>query len=395
MGSPVYITGAGIVCAIGIGKEQVLRSLKMKEGGIAPLHDMGGGLEGIPAGKVPLTDMELKAMLGIGPDEIYGRTSLLGIAALKEALEQAGLRDGGGGALISGTTVGGMDVSEKYWLGCEEGPKDDSWIGRHDCGSSTELQADRFGGFSYVTTLSTACSSAANAIIRGADMIRSGQCGIVAAGGSECLSRFHINGFNSLMILDRDVCRPFDKSRAGLNLGEGAAYVILESGESLRRRGAKPLALLSGYGNACDAYHQTATSQEGTGACLSMKKALEDAGLKPSDISYVNAHGTGTPDNDASESNAMRTVFGDALPPVSSTKPFTGHTTSASGSIESVICLLAMLGDFIPANLNWSESGEDTIRPCMGAECVKHTNILCNSFGFGGNDSSLIVSRYI
>ncbi|MGM9735310.1 MAG: beta-ketoacyl-[acyl-carrier-protein] synthase family protein [Candidatus Cryptobacteroides sp.] len=392
MRKPVYITGAGVICACGTGKAEVLESLRSKRSGIGPLRNLDDGGLGFPSGEVPHTDEELKAMLGISGQEVYGRTALLGIVALREALMQAGLEDGASGALISGTTVGGMDVSERHWEEMISGNTKDSLISLHDCGSTTELQADYFGGFSRITTLSTACSSAANAIIRGADMIQSGETSIVVAGGSECLSRFHINGFNSLMILDKEPCRPFDRTRAGLNLGEGAAYLVLESEESVVSRGVRPIAVLSGCGNACDAFHQTATSPEGTGACLSMMKALEDASLRPSDISYVNAHGTGTPDNDASESTALRTVFGDCLPAVSSTKSFTGHTTSASGSIEAVICLLALANGFIPANLNWTESDGSTIEPSQGAEEVHHTNILCNSFGFGGNDSSIIIS---
>lgn len=388
----VYITGAGVICACGTNKKEVLDSLLARRSGIGPLEYLDDGGLGLPAGEVGLSDSALKAMLGIRNGEVYGRTALLGIVALREALDQAGLADGNSGALISGTTVGGMDVSERYWDRFISGDSSDSLISLHDCGITTELQADYFGGFSRVTTLSTACSSAANAIIRGADMIRSGECSIVVAGGSECLTKFHINGFNSLMILDHEPCRPFDRTRAGLNLGEGAAYIVLESEESVLSRGVKPVAMLSGSGNACDAFHQTATSPEGTGACLSMTKALKDASLRPSDISYVNAHGTGTPNNDESESTALRTVFGDSMPAVSSTKSFTGHTTSASGSIEAVICLLALMNGFIPANLNWKESDGTTIVPSTGAEGVRHTNILCNSFGFGGNDSSIIIS---
>ena len=254
--------------------------------------------------------------------------------------------------------------------------------------------ADRFGRFKYISTISTACSSAANAIGQAAAMIRLGDADIVVAGGSECITKFHLNGFNSLMILDHDQCRPFDARRAGLNLGEGAAFLVLESGESARRRGVKAMALLSGYGNACDAFHQTASSPDGEGAFLSMTKALADAGLKPSDIDYINAHGTGTPNNDVSESQAMRRVFGASLAPVSSTKSLTGHTTSASGAIEAVICLMALKHGFIPANYAFESAMEDCVVPVskvIEGAGLKH--VLCNSFGFGGNDSSLIISR--
>ena len=244
-----------------------------------------------------------------------------------------------------------------------------------------------------ITTISTACSSAANAIELGADMIRLGEADIVVAGGAECITKFHLNGFNSLMILDRNQCRPFDAGRAGLNLGEGAAFVVLESSSSARKRGVKPVALLSGYGNACDAYHQTASSPDGEGAFLAMSKALADAGLKPEDIDYVNAHGTGTPNNDVSESQAMMRVFGSKMPPVSSTKSLTGHTTSASGAIETVICILALQNGILPVNYAWEQPADGCIIPNMNRNAghvLRH--VLCNSFGFGGNDSSLVLT---
>ena len=201
------------------------------------------------------------------------------------------------------------------------------------------------------------------------------------------------------MILDEAPCRPFDVTRAGLNLGEGAAFLILESETSMKRRGAQSLGVLSGFGNACDAFHQTASSENGEGAFLAMQKALAMAGLRPQDIGYVNAHGTGTPNNDASESAALRRIFGDSLPPVSSTKAFTGHTTSASGSIEAVFCLLALREGFIPPQLNWKEADPACITPYPGASCPAPTghlplkHILCNAFGFGGNDSSILLSH--
>jgi 3-oxoacyl-(acyl-carrier-protein) synthase len=252
--------------------------------------------------------------------------------------------------------------------------------------------AEHFGCFTDYTTISTACSSAANALILGANMLKAGEADIVVAGGTEALSLFHLNGFNSLMILDKERCRPFDDTRAGLNLGEGAAFVVMETEEHARHRQAPIHAYLSGYGNACDAFHQTASSDNGEGAFLAMREALGMAGLQPADIDYVNAHGTGTPNNDQSESVALQRVFGSDLPPVSSTKGFTGHTTSASGSIEAVICLLAMHHGFIPANLGFAHPMTSGIVPSIGADGCQLRHVLCNSFGFGGNDSSLVFS---
>jgi 3-oxoacyl-[acyl-carrier-protein] synthase-1 len=209
------------------------------------------------------------------------------------------------------------------------------------------------------------------------------------------LTKFHLNGFNTLKILDSQPCRPFDRIRAGLNLGEGAAYIILESAESIKRRDVKPLCRLSGYANTCDAYHQTASSPDGKGAYLAMQKALEDANLQTADIDYINAHGTGTDNNDLSEGTAIMRLFADNIPPVSSTKMYTGHTTSAAGGVESVISILALLNDFTPANLNFQNKIEElSFAPVHGenTNCdLQH--VMNNSFGFGGNNSALIFSK--
>ncbi len=390
------ITGAGVVSAIGLGKEETRVSLLENRSGVGPVRILHTALPHLPEGEVKLTNGEMANLLGIPEGTVCTRSSLMGTLALKEALEQAGLspEDIRKAVLVNGTTVGGMDKSEQYYLDfISDRPDHTEYIPVHDCGATTELISRYFGGFALSTTISTACSSAANAIILGGNLIRSGRAEIVAVGGTECLSDFHVNGFNTLMILDGDRCRPFDATRAGLNLGEGAGFLIIESEASATRRGAKPLAWLDGYGNACDAFHQTASSPDGEGAFLAMSKALKMASLTPSDIDYINAHGTGTPNNDASESAAMRRVFGDALPPVSSTKPLTGHTTSATGSIEAVICLLAMQGGFIPANAGWSQADPDCIIPQAAVRTgVVLRHVICNSFGFGGNDSSLLLS---
>lgn len=391
MSGRIVITGSGIISATGVGKEETLRSLTARRSGVGNLRHLQTAHSDLPCGEVNMSDGELKNALGLPSDRIVPRTTLLGIMAVKEAMEEAGVKGSDRSALISGTTVGGMDVTERHYLLGD----DRSLFRLHDCGSCTDEIADFFGGFGLVTTISTACSSAANSIMLGADLIRSGRCDVVVAGGAECLTRYHLNGFNSLKILDSEPCRPFDATRNGLNLGEGAGFVVLESEEHALKRDARPLGVLDGYGNACDAFHQTASSDDGEGAFLAMSKALNMSGLSPSDIDYVNAHGTATPNNDASESRAMIRLFGDKVPPVSSTKAFTGHTTSAAGSIEAVICLLAIRQGFIPANLNWKEPFDGGIIPeTDGREEVTLNHVLCNSFGFGGNDPSLLISRY-
>ena len=392
----ILITGAGIVSAIGVGKAETLTSLQEQRSGIRPLRYLKTDHHEFPVGEVQLSNDEMCAMLGIDPStQPTTRTAIMGMVALKEALEQAQLIDPktqrlkDSIPLISGTTVGGMDKSELYYMDFLENDSRNEYIRTHDCGACTEMIADHFGRFRLLTTLSTACSSAANAVITGAELIRAGEADCVVVGGSECITKFHLNGFASLMILDKEPCRPFDESRAGLNLGEGAAWFVLESAEHAQRRGAIPLARLAGYGNACDAFHQTATSADGEGPYLAMKETLEMAGITPEQVDYINAHGTGTGNNDISESIAIRRLFGEHVPPVSSTKAFTGHTTSASGTIEAVICLLAMQHGFLPINLRFHNSG-DCLTPVHEATNKPLHYVLSNAFGFGGNDSALL-----
>lgn len=400
----IAITGEGIVSAIGLNKQEVLQALQEGRTGIGEMKYLQSIHHELPVGEVDLSNEQMKKMLGIPSEQMMSRTSLLGMLAIDQALKEAYVdvaslkaRKADGKplriVLVSGTTVGGMDITELCFDQLEK-QKSVEFLQHHDCGNSTRLMADHFGIFDEVATLSTACSSAANAIMLGARLLKAGEADLVVAGGTEALSRFHLNGFNSLMILDHESCRPFDTTRAGLNLGEGAAFLVLESEDMAQQRKITPHAYLTGYGNACDAFHQTASSENGEGAYLAMTEALAMAHLSAKDIQYVNAHGTGTPNNDQSESVSLKRVFGDEMPMVSSTKSFTGHTTSASGSIETVICILAMQHHFVPANLGWKNPMENGILPTMGAQNIDLENVLCNSFGFGGNDSSLVISLH-
>jgi len=396
MQDKVVVTGLGIISAIGLSTDETVKSLLAGVSGVGRITLLDTVHTEIPCAEVQMKDEELRRSLSVNDEEVITRTSLLGIAAVKEAMRYASLVPDGRLriGLISGTTVGGMEKSEAYYTDFISSDNHREYIDAHDCGACTEKIADYFGCFEYVSTISTACSSAANAIILGAELIKSGRLDIVVAGGTECLTKFHLNGFNTLMILDPRQCRPFDDSRAGLNLGEGAGYLVLESEQAAKQRKADILCLVSGYGNACDAYHQTASSPEGKGAVLAMTEALKMASLQPGKIDYINAHGTGTGNNDMSEAQALVTVFGNNLPPFSSTKPFTGHTTSAAGGIEAVISILSLRHGFIPQNLNFTTPMKELpVVPLTSLKeniAIKH--VLSNSFGFGGNNSSLIFS---
>ncbi len=396
----IAITGLGIICAIGNNSQQVLDSLVNRKTGVGMMKYLQSCHTELPVGEVKLSDDELKTLLGLPVESLYSRTTLLGAVAVKQAMADAGLSAdmlaGKKVVLISGTTVGGMDVTEKILADMREvlqtpnanRPTPVDYVKRHDCGSTTNEIAQICVLDCEVCTISTACSSAINSIIVGCEMLRSGEADLVIAGGSEALSKFHLNGFNTLHILDTEVCRPFDVTRVGLNLGEGAAFVVLQKDK------ADGKAYIGGYGNKCDAFHQTASSDDGEGAYLAMCEALESSGIDKSQIDYINAHGTGTPNNDPSESVALKRIFGDDMPLVSSTKGFTGHTTSASGSIETVICVLAMQNNFVPVSYGFSLVDEACIHPFEGDDKQHRMDyVICNSFGFGGNDSSLLLMR--
>ncbi|NTV84542.1 MAG: beta-ketoacyl-[acyl-carrier-protein] synthase family protein, partial [Bacteroidales bacterium] len=292
MAGRVFVTGIGIICAIGKNTGETLASLRATRHGIGKLTILDTvHRDELPAGEIKLTNEELAVMAGINDLDMNPRTALLGMIAAEEALHNAGIdpkdkqyRTG----VISASTVGGMDKTEINYRNYHLGKPFNNFVLTHDCSYSTEQIATRFGFHDMVSTISTACSSSANSIMFGARLIKHGMLDLVLAGGGDYLSKFTLNGFNTLMILDKHHCRPFDKNRMGLNLGEGAAFLVLESEKALG--GRTPLCELSGYANANDAYHQTASSPDGYGPFLSMNNALSNAGLKPEFIDYINAH---------------------------------------------------------------------------------------------------------
>jgi 3-oxoacyl-[acyl-carrier-protein] synthase-1 len=347
------------------------------------------------AGEIKLSNADL-ADLVKDNNPALNRNSYIAMLAAKEAVINSGIdtNDGLRTGVISSTTVAGMGKTEMYYKELFE--KDDHLdvLDTHDCGDSTERIADYLGNVDYVTTISTACSSAANAIMLGCRMIKHGQLDRVVVGGVDALSKFTFNGFNTLMILDREWCKPFDENRKGLNLGEAAAFLVIEGENALNLRKGKALAEVVGYANANDAYHQTASSPEGYGATLAITQALAMSGLAPSQIDYINMHGTGTPNNDLSESMATKAVFGNNVPKFSSTKAFTGHTLAAAASIEAVISVLSLQNSMIFPNLNFTTPiAEMNLIPETQLVNIPLNTILSNSFGFGGNCSSLIFKK--
>lgn len=393
----IVVTGMGIISSIGNSVEANFYALTHKRTGISAIENLvTAHKNNIRVGEVKLTNIQLAEKLHLPIVNAYSRTSLLGIIAVKEAIANANLtpKQLGNAGFINASTVGGMDMTERYFFEYENSESVRRYITTHNIGDVTHQIADYFRLKGIVTSVSTACSSSANAIITAAHLLTTGRADCLIVGGSDALSKFTINGFNSLMILSDSECTPFDAHRKGLNLGEAAAYLVLETEENALRRGAKIKAVLSGWGNANDAYHQTASSEDGQGAYLAMQQALQMAQLEPETIDYINAHGTATPNNDLSESRALLRVFGERVPHYSSTKPFTGHTLGAASSVEAVFSVMALRNDIIFPNLNYqTPMPEVPIRPETELLHLPVRYVLSNSFGFGGNCSALIFSK--
>ncbi len=392
----IVITGIGTFSSIGKNVEETLKNLIAGNAGIGKMEHLDSVYKDeIPVAEIKMTNEELRAVCGHSEAHTLTRAALIGLIGAKEALEDSGidLDDGLRTGFVSSNSVGGMDQTEMVYLNYFKENPDVTFLDSNDCGAGTEKIADCLGIKDYVTTISTACSSAANAIMLGARLIRNGVLDRVLVGGADCLTKFTLNGFNTLMILDREPCRPMDDTRKGLNLGEGAGYLVIESENAAS--GKHIYCELTGYCNTNDAFHQTASSPEGDGAYNAMKNALAMSGLKPAQIDYINVHGTGTANNDLSEGRAITRLFEGNIPRLSSTKSYTGHTLAAAGGLEAVFSVLAIQENVIFPNLRFKNRiSELTIEPVTQlVEEAGINHVLSNSFGFGGNNSTVIFSK--
>jgi 3-oxoacyl-[acyl-carrier-protein] synthase II len=318
----------------------------------------------------------------------------LAIEAAKEALTQAGLtiellnqRKVG---VCIGTTVGSAMNNESFYREFKSNAMPSVEPIRHYLAANPSTMVARaFNLTGPCQTITNACSSGAVAIGNAAGWIKAGICDVVIAGGADMLCNVINAGFLSLLITDSNPCRPFDRNRKGLNLGEGAGVVILESEQSLRDRGGRIQSRLCGYGNATDAYHISAPEPTGRGLRRAMDEALSVAGLKPNDIDFINAHGTGTPENDRVEGKLFFDMFQNV--PFGSTKCFTGHTLGASGGIEAVITIICLQENRIPANVGFEEPDpEFSARPVIENTAIAGRFGLSDSVAFGGNNVALI-----
>jgi 3-oxoacyl-(acyl-carrier-protein) synthase len=392
--SRIVVTGIGVISAIGNTVAENRTALQEGKCGIGALSLLSSKYAGvIPFGEIKITTPELQKKLHVTEPGVT-RTSLLALHAFNEAIQDSQLTNDAitsfDTALIGASTVGGMCLTDELYDDANKDDNGSEYMSSYDCASVNIYLQKYYQMNGAVNTINTACSSSANAIMYGARLIRSGRAKRAIVGGVDSLAKFTINGFNALHILSPDICTPFDEQRKGLNLGEGAAFLILEKEEDATDKHI--YAVLSGYGNSNDSFHPSSLSDEGNGPYLSMKNALEIANLTADKIDFINAHGTATENNDIVESTAMLRLFS-TVPSFASTKSNTGHTLAAAGAIEAVYSILNLTHQEIYSSLNYKQPITATgLVPIQTYQKMPLQHVMSNSFGFAGNCSSLIFS---
>jgi len=394
--SRIFITGMGVISAIGNSVAENHHALKAATCGVKKELDLFPSKYAgvLPFGQVQISTETLQKKLAITEPGVT-RTTMLAMHAFNEAIADAGLSQpdlhSSETALIGANTVGGMCLTDELYHDANTDHDGSEYLGSYD-GASVCLYLQKhyqIGGI--INTINTACSSSANAIMYGAMLIQNGYAERAIVGGTDSLAKFTINGFNALHILSPDNCTPFDEGRQGLNLGEGAAFLVLEKEENIN--GRKIYAELTGYCNANDAYHPSSLSDQGDGPYLAMQGALTAAKLSPGQIDFINAHGTGTENNDVVESAAMIRLF-DTPPAFASTKGNVGHTLGAAGAIEAVYSILSLVHQEVYPNLHFKNTIPATgLTPVQAYKKMTVDHVMSNSFGFGGNCSSLVFSK--
>jgi len=399
----VAVTGLGIISAIGESITEFKEGLFNGRCGIGPisLFDTKGF---ITQSAAQVKNKNLKALFEPRDTKRLSRCDLLGLVAAREALSDSGLdfdncdRDDIG--VVLGGGAGGMLSWEKFrralWQKKAK-PRPSLLLSSASC-TLTDLIASRYRFTGSRATIVTACSSSATSIGFASDLIRSGAHEIVITGGSESLSEVTFAGFNALRVVDPEYCRPFDKNRKGLSLGEGAAILVLEDYEKAKKRGATIYAEVLGYATNSDAFHMTSPDPEAMGMSRVMVKALERASVAANQIDYINAHGTATRANDQLETKAIKKVFGEKNAgdlAISSTKSMVGHCLGAGGAIEAVATILALREQVAPPTIHLDEPDPDCDLDYVPLQSRprKIRIALSNSFAFGGNNTSLVFGR--
>jgi 3-oxoacyl-[acyl-carrier-protein] synthase II len=397
----VVITGIGLVTSLGSTREESWRRMVAGECGVRPvtLFDTEG-YRARAAGEVDIDAVD--AGLPALRLRRLSRGDRIGIRAAIEAVEDAGLTDstvdGSRVGVFLGAGTGDLLRSERFyqtWLesGIDRTRPSDVW--NHFLSTPVDAIAERFGFEGPRGCIVAACSSSTIAIGRGVEAILCGRADVVLAGGTDALARLTFTGFNLLRLMDPDPCRPFDRSRAGMNIGEGAGVLVLEALDHARRRGARIDTELAGHALACEAFHPTAPEPEGRAVATVISLALASGAINADEVDHVNAHGTATPQNDAAEARGFRRVFGDraANLPVTSVKSMVGHCLGASGAIEAAVLALTVTRGVIPPTIHHDET--DAACPInVVANQPRETPVRCavsTSLGFGGNDSAIVM----
>jgi 3-oxoacyl-[acyl-carrier-protein] synthase II len=396
----IVITGLGVFCSIGKNVEEFLQSLKSGRSGIGPVSLFDTSKYPSKVG-AEIRDYHSEEFFGKKELKRLSRTDQFALIAAEEAVKNSRMnsyppeRVG----ICLGAGAGGMFEAESYHQEVLlKGKSKPSLILSFIPSFTTNRVAERFRFSGPLATITTACSSSATSIGYGADLIRSGKASAVLCGGSDVLSELTFGGFNSLKAMDPSPCKPFDKKRAGMSLGEGAAILVLEGLDEAMKRGVKVYAEFLGYGIGGEAYHITAPEPTGMMEARIMGKGLEESGIKPSGVDYINAHGTGTPLNDKVETLSIKRVFGERTYsiPVSSIKSMVGHCLGSAGAIEAVASILSIVHGFVPPTVNHQEGDEDCDLDYV-PEKSREMEImvaLSNSFAFGGNCTSLVFGKY-
>ncbi|MGW7006229.1 beta-ketoacyl-[acyl-carrier-protein] synthase family protein [Streptomyces sp. NPDC054933] len=393
----VAITGIGLSCALGNGVEEVWRAIRAAESGISRTRRLDvSALSCQYSGEVDSVPEPQLALRGV-PD----RATKLALGAAQEAIAAARLdladHDRYRMGVAVGTSVGGLDRGEAFhWELLRHGPEAPrrDLLFTYALYTSADALSIAFQLKGPKVVISNACAAGSNSIGFAADAIREGRADIMVAGGVDVLDILSVAGFDSLNALDPEPCAPYSRS-TGLNLGEGAAILVLESEAFARRRGAPILSYVLGYALSSDAYHATAPDPAGHGASRAMRRGLEQAGLTSRQVDYVNGHGTGTPSNDSAETKAVAALFKDSpSTPMSSTKSQVGHMLGAAGAMEAATCVLALRDGLLPPTVNVDESKE-LPRDIVANRSRPHPLdvVVSNSFAFGGNNCSLVLGR--
>jgi len=383
---PVVISGMGAVCAAGKTTLEILSSFESCLRAPA-----------LPTVFSSSLDFPVFEVSGFSHPPDIMRTLALAYAALEEALLTAGLPQDLSGLRMGvclGTTVASQLNNEAWYRQYRlQGQSSPEPIEIYFNGNLSEALALRLRAMGPALTIVNACSSGADAIGVAFDWLSAGLCDIAIAGGADEVNHIPYCGFGALSVTSASPCRPFDKNRNGLNLGEGAGILVLETEDSARRRLRKADLFVSGYGAAADAYHLTAPRPDGSGLETAITTAMAQADLKPTDMAFVNAHGTSTRDNDRAEGRALLRIFGKDLKFLS-TKGFTGHTLGAAGALEAIFTALALRHGWIPANIGFEELDEEIGQaPVAAKTSVTGRAALSTSLAFGGNNAALIIGR--